>query len=92
MVRGDIDLSEELYNLDMQTIKKGFMSIDWIGVKKVFIHALILASAYVFTMGEAIIMHHDFGTYTPLVLMANSVVIKFCQKFFGTYDVPFNPQ
>lgn len=91
-----VDITEEVGELllnennSMDMIKKGFMKIDWVGVKKVLIHALIVGLGYLAMTGEQMITGHNFGAYQMFVMAINSVVIKFLQKFFGTYEVPVN--
>lgn len=74
----------------MDTIKKGFMSIDWYGFKRVLIHAVMLGLGYLAMQGESMLLAHNFGSYQILVMGINTIVINFLEKFFGTYQVPVN--
>lgn len=91
-----VDITEEVGELllndeqNMDTIKKEFATIDWVGVKKVLVHALIVGLGYLVMVGEQMITGHNFGAYQMLAMTINSIVIKFLQKFFGTYEVPVN--
>lgn len=70
----------------MKTI--GFASIDWHGVKRVFIHAGLIAAGYLAMQGEGIIIAHNWGSYAPLVMGLNTIVLTAAEKFFGKYNVP----
>lgn len=66
-------------------------SIDWHGVKRVFVHALLLGLGYLASQGEATITAHNWGVYEPLVMAANTVVFTFIEKLFTTYGTPIPP-
>lgn len=60
--------------------------IDVEGLKKVGIGALIAAAGALLTYIENGIPGLDFGEWTPIVVMVNSVVVNFLRKLIFPYE------
>lgn len=65
----------------METSQKfSLNSLDW---KKIGKWALIAIAGALFTYVESIITTIDFGTYTPIVMAINSVLVNVVAKWLA---------
>ena len=64
----------------MESTKFSLNRLDW---KKIAKGAAIAAGGAIFTYLESIIATIDFGTYGPIVMAINSIIINLATKFFA---------
>jgi hypothetical protein len=60
--------------------------LDWTGLKKVGIGALIAGAGAGLTYLTANIANVDFGSYTPIVVSAFSIGVNFLRKLLTKYE------
>lgn len=68
----------------------GFGKIDWQGVKRILVHAGLLALGYIVMLAEQWVTKHNFGQFQAIAMAGNTIVFTWLEKVFNSYNVPLS--